>query len=181
MRLSVEQRELVRQRAERACEYCGVTETDTAGLLTVDHFHPQARGGSDVSENLIYCCHSCNGFKADYWPQSSDDPTLWNPRREAVGLHFVELADGTLFPTTATGAFTLGQLRLNRPSLVAHRLQRRDHGESRRLMTRLEGVVTLLERMSEQNTDLLEESRALLQRQGRLLNLILDRLADGEN
>lgn len=34
----------VRQRAEGACEYCGVTETDSGGPLTVDHFQPQARG-----------------------------------------------------------------------------------------------------------------------------------------
>ena len=26
-----------------ACEYCGVTETDSGGPLTVDHFQPQAR------------------------------------------------------------------------------------------------------------------------------------------
>ena len=29
------------QRAGGACEYCGVTETDSGGPLTVDHFHPQ--------------------------------------------------------------------------------------------------------------------------------------------
>ncbi len=63
MRLPAERREMVRQWAERACEYCGVSETDTGGLLTVDHFHPQAEGGSDAPENLIYCCHFCNGFK----------------------------------------------------------------------------------------------------------------------
>ncbi|HZP82505.1 MAG TPA: hypothetical protein VFB21_12765 [Chthonomonadaceae bacterium] len=31
-------REQVRQRANFACEYCGVTETDTASLLTIDHY-----------------------------------------------------------------------------------------------------------------------------------------------
>ena len=35
----------VRQRAAFACEYCGVTETDVGGLLTIDHFRPFARGG----------------------------------------------------------------------------------------------------------------------------------------
>jgi 5-methylcytosine-specific restriction endonuclease McrA len=42
----------VRQRAGGACEYCGVTETDSGGPLTVDHFQPQARGGSDDLANL---------------------------------------------------------------------------------------------------------------------------------
>ncbi len=33
-------RELVRQRAHFACEFCGVTETDVGGELTIDHFQP---------------------------------------------------------------------------------------------------------------------------------------------
>jgi len=49
--ISAELREQVRQRANLACEYCGVTETDTAGQLTIDHFHPQAWGGRDT---LLY-------------------------------------------------------------------------------------------------------------------------------
>jgi len=58
-------RERVRQRAGFACEYCGVTETDTAGQLTLDHFHPRARGGGDAPDNLIYCCHRCNEYKTN--------------------------------------------------------------------------------------------------------------------
>ena len=49
--------ERVRLRANFACEYCGVTETDTGGLLTVDHYQPRAHGGSDDLGNLVYCCH----------------------------------------------------------------------------------------------------------------------------
>jgi hypothetical protein len=33
-----ETRRLVRERANLAGEYCGVTEADTGGELTVDHF-----------------------------------------------------------------------------------------------------------------------------------------------
>ena len=36
-------RNQVRQRAAFACEYCGVNETDTGGLLTIDHFHPKSK------------------------------------------------------------------------------------------------------------------------------------------
>ncbi len=36
----------IRQQANFACEFCGVTETDTGGELTIDHFQPRAKGGN---------------------------------------------------------------------------------------------------------------------------------------
>ncbi len=49
-------RRTVRQRAHFACEYCGLREADVSGELTIDHFQPTSKGGSDALENLIYCC-----------------------------------------------------------------------------------------------------------------------------
>ena len=40
MTISSDAREAVRRRATFACEYCGVSETDTAGALTIDHNQP---------------------------------------------------------------------------------------------------------------------------------------------
>jgi 5-methylcytosine-specific restriction endonuclease McrA len=60
MSLSGAIREQVRQRAQCACEFCGVTEIDTGGMLTIDHFRPRAKAGSDELENLIYACITCN-------------------------------------------------------------------------------------------------------------------------
>ena len=60
MSLPEAKREQVRQRAGLACEYCGVTETDTGGLLTIDHFQPTTQGGDDTLDNLLYCCPRCN-------------------------------------------------------------------------------------------------------------------------
>ena len=68
MSISTDVRWAVRQRAHFACEFCGVTETDTGGELTIDHFQPHTKGGTDAPENLLYCCHRCNQYKADYWP-----------------------------------------------------------------------------------------------------------------
>lgn len=116
MTITDEIREQVRRRADFACEFCGVTETDTGGELTVDHFQPKAKGGADSLDNLLYCCARCNQYKLDYWPMHADDPALWNPRREPASLHFLELDDGTLQPLTTTGAFTLKRLRLNPPA-----------------------------------------------------------------
>jgi len=47
-------REDVRKRASFACEYCGITETHSAGRLAIDHYQPKARGGSDDQENLVF-------------------------------------------------------------------------------------------------------------------------------
>jgi 5-methylcytosine-specific restriction endonuclease McrA len=66
MSLSASLREQVRRRAGCACEFCSISEIDVGGLLTVDHFHPQSRGGSDALENLIYACVNCNQYKQDY-------------------------------------------------------------------------------------------------------------------
>ena len=107
-------REQVRRRAGYACEYCGVTETDVGGQLTVDHFQPKAHGGADDLLSLLYCCHRCNLYKADNWPAQPGNLALWNPRREPAETHILVLTDGTLHPLTATGAFTLQRLRLNR-------------------------------------------------------------------
>ena len=175
MTIAPEIREQVRQRANFACEFWGVTETDQGDKLTLDHFQPTAKGGDDSPENLLYCCARCNQYKLDYWPMHQGDPSLWNPRREPAAQHFLELDDGTLYPLTARGAFTLKRLRLNRPPLVAHRLRRRQQAEEIRLLTRYRGSVQLLEQLNTQLAMLMEEQQQLLEEQRRLLRLLLSR------
>jgi 5-methylcytosine-specific restriction endonuclease McrA len=66
MSLTASIREQVRQRAQCACEFCGVTEIDVGGMLTIDHFQPRTKAGSDALDNLIYACIACNQYKQDY-------------------------------------------------------------------------------------------------------------------
>lgn len=165
----------VRQRAKFACEFCSVAETDTGGELTIDHFCPQAKGGTDDLDNLLYCCHRCNQYKADYWPAHPDEPALWNPRQESIDNHLLPLADGTLHPITPTGVFALKRLRLNRPPLVAYRLRKHYHVEEQRLLARYRDVVIVLEQLQQQQRTLLEEQRILLEQQRALLTLLLTR------
>lgn len=172
MTISAELRDRVRQRAHRAWEYCGVTETDTGGQLTVDHFHPQALGGTGDFENLLYCCYRCNLYKADYWPSQPTAPVLWNPRQAARESHLLTLADGMLYPITPTGEFTLRRLRLNRPPLVRYRLRRRSLAEEERLLGRYRDLLVLLEQLHQQHEALLEEQRTLLQEQRAWLQLL---------
>ena len=163
----------VRQRANFACEFCSVAETDAGGELTIDHFRPQSKGGTDNVENLVYCCQRCNQYKADYWPVSENEPILWNPRREPFDIHLLTLVDGTLYPITPTGAFTLRRLRLNRPPLVAHRLRKHQQGQEQRLLARYRDLIVVLEQLQTQHAALLEEQRALLEEQRTLLQLLL--------
>ncbi len=163
----------VRERAGFGCEYCSVSETDSAGELTIDHFQPQTKEGTDDLNNLLYCCNRCNQYKADYWPSQASDPVLWNPRQEPMNLHLLTLADGTLYPITPTGIFTLKRLRLNRPPLVAYRLQKLHRAEESRMLTHYRELVTMLERLHQQQATLLDEQRVLLEEQRELLRLLL--------
>jgi hypothetical protein len=173
MSVSAEVRLLVRQRTGYACEYCGVSETDSGGELTIDHIQPQTKAGSDDPENLVYCCNRCNQYKADYWPESPDAPSLWNPRVDSRETHFLELADGTLHPITEIGAFTLRRLRLNRPALVANRLERTLRALERRLLERYSEYLSILEKLYSQQSELLEEQQKLLKQQAELLRRLI--------
>lgn len=173
MSISADLRLLVRQRANFCCEYCGVSERDTGGELTIDHFQPQVSGGTDDLENLLYCCQRCNQYKSDYWPDAEAAPVVWNPRQEQHAQHFVLLADGTLYPRTAIGTFTIARLRLNRSPLIAHRLRQITRSEEGALLTQLRDVIGTLERLQAQHALLLEQQRQLLEAQHALITLLL--------
>jgi hypothetical protein len=169
-------RAFVRSRANFACEYCGVTETDVGATLTIDHYHPQAEGGSDDSDNLLYCCPFCNQCKGDYWPSNSLEPSLWNPRQELCEQHFLPMPDGTLHPLTSTGRFTLARLRLNRAPLTAHRRRKQQEEENRRLLERYDAALNLLEVLHTDRERILAEQRELLERQREVIRLLLEGL-----
>jgi hypothetical protein len=167
--------EEIRQRAGFACEYCGVLEADTGGELTVDHFQPRTRGGSDEPSNLLYCCYRCNLYKTGYWPTQPEDPQLWNPRHGPATQHFLTLQDGSYYPITTVGAFTLGRLRLNRTPLLSYRRRKQVESDERQLLARYREVLASLERLEQQYAVLLSENRGLLEQQ-RLLLQLLDNL-----
>jgi hypothetical protein len=172
MTVSREDVELVRVRAGLACEYCGVTEADSGGQLTVDHHRPQSQGGADQSDNLIYCCWRCNLYKAAYWPSGPAAPVLWNPREEPRECHLLLLADGRLHARTQTGEFTLRRLRLNRAALVTHRVRRLAQAAEQRLLERYRDLLTLLEQIQQRHAALLEDHLALLREQRDLIRLL---------
>lgn len=90
--------------------------------------------------------------------------------------HFFRLDDGTLYPLTATGTFTLKRLRLNRPPLVVNRLRKIRNIEDNRLLKKYESLAHLLEEMLSQQTELMEEQQKLLREQYELLALLLQQI-----
>lgn len=140
--------ESVRDRYQRACGYCGVTEIMVGGELTLDHYQPRAADGGDGQANLVYACVRCNQYKGDFWPDDADLAQVrrvLHPGLDDMSLHFVEdEITGHLQGLTPTGVFHITLLRLNRPQLVAHRL-------ACRLQMILEEKIRLLE---QQNAEL---------------------------
>jgi hypothetical protein len=136
-------RQALRERYHFRCGYCGVHETDVGAQLTVDHFQPRARGGTNAIGNLVYCCHACNEFKGDYW--NPDSPRrLLHPLHDDPAEHLALSDDGSLCNLTETGTFHIQRLQLNRPALVARRARE----------LRLQAARAAQERMLQQLEDL---------------------------
>ncbi len=167
-------RDKVRQRAEYSCEYCGVSETDTGGLLTIDHYQPQSKGGTDHLENLIYCCNRCNSYKYNYYPVLPSEPIIWNPRITSRNQHFFELENGYLKALTPQGVATIDLLRLNRPSLIKYRLQKKGRTEEIQLLKQYQQLIGLLQQTNQELTVLVNNQQELLEQQQQLLKLLLD-------
>jgi len=167
-------REQVRHRAKFACEFCGASEVDSGGELTIDHFKPKAKGGDDSLDNLVYCCICCNQYKHDHWPENPNASSLWNPRYEPASKHFVELPTGMLRPLTETGAFTLRWLRLNRQPLIDHRLQKRRHAENARLLIHQREIIRLNNQALARQAGLMEEQRERIEEQQRIIQLFVE-------
>ncbi len=62
----------VRERYAFCCGYCGVSEADVGGELTVDHFRPVSAGVDHSDENLVYACVRCNQYKGGLLPEATD-------------------------------------------------------------------------------------------------------------
>lgn len=118
----------VRARYTLCCGYCGVSEADVGGELTVDHFRPVSAGGDDSDENLVYACMRCNQYKGALLPEATalaQEQRLLHPLRDDLLAHLREdESTGRLEGLTATGRFHIAVLRLNRPALIVHRQRR---------------------------------------------------------
>lgn len=130
-------RDALRALYQFRCGYCGTTEVDAGGELTVDHFQPGSRNGPDSHDNWVYACFACNDYKGDYWLPDSDHRIL-HPLQDDLAEHIRKLDDRVLIPLTETGRFHIRRLRLNRPQLILQRERNRQLESLRQRMIRLE-------------------------------------------
>jgi hypothetical protein len=156
------EREALRARYQRQCGYCGTTEIDAGGELTVDHFQPQTKGGADTPENWVYACIRCNDYKGDYW-QPGSVARILHPLLDDLAVHLCESEDGHLIALTETGRFHIDHLQLNRPQLIRQRECRRQfqalQERSEKLKQENADLRRELQRAEEQARWLMEEAR----------------------
>ncbi len=60
------------------CHYCEMEMEH--GSATVDHMWPRTLGGSNLLDNLVACCHTCNTLKGDL--PYEEFMKIWEPPKE---------------------------------------------------------------------------------------------------
>lgn len=70
-------RENIYARDQYKCQYCG--EEFNSKDLTLDHIHPESRGGKNSWLNLVACCGPCNNKKDNRTPKEASMPLLRKP------------------------------------------------------------------------------------------------------
>ncbi|MEL6400408.1 MAG: HNH endonuclease [Cyanobacteria bacterium J06626_4] len=122
--ISVALRQLVRDRAQNACEYCLMPEIAVLVLHEVDHVIAEKHGGQTIADNLALACTLCNKYKgsdvASIDPDNEKIVRLYRPNYDLWAEHF-RLKAGEVSPLTAIGRVTVRLLQLNRPERVAER------------------------------------------------------------
>ncbi|MGF1459113.1 MAG: HNH endonuclease [Leptolyngbyaceae cyanobacterium] len=122
--ISVALRQLVRDRAQTACEYCLIPEIAVLVPHEVDHVISEKHGGQITKDNLALACTLCNKHKgsdvASIDPDDGEIVRLYRPNQDRWTDHF-QFNAGEVLPLTAIGRVTARLLQLNRPERVAER------------------------------------------------------------
>ena len=128
-------RELVRQRADRRCEYCHLPENAVQYLVYhVDHIVAKQHVDevTDDPRSLAWACSECNYHKGPNLvsidPQTQQQARLFNPRMDDWNAHFA-LNDGMVVGLTPSGRATARLLNMNAPRLVRLRRELVKQGE----------------------------------------------------
>ena len=87
----------VLRRDRYTCAYCGLQPGDRHGRLvisrrdmTIDHIHPQSRGGENTWTNTVCACRWCNQYKDNRTPAEARLCLRWTP--QAPRITFWELS-----------------------------------------------------------------------------------------
>jgi hypothetical protein len=123
VRISVEKKRLVMERAQKRCEYCQCRSDYATETFAIEHVIPVSRGGNDEVTNLALSCSGCNNRKYNKLeavdPASGGLVPLFNPRLQRWEEHFVWSKDYTqIIGLTATGRATIVALQMNRQNVI---------------------------------------------------------------
>lgn len=117
-------RSRVIRRAERRCEYCGLSQDGQEATFHIDHVVPRRADGQTVLENLALACVSCSLRKGAREhavdPEDGQEVPLFNPRWQSWAEHF-RWEGARLIGRTPTGRATITLLQMNRPLILAIR------------------------------------------------------------
>ena len=127
-------RKLVRERADRRCEYCRLLESAVPYLVFhVDHIIAKQHLDevSDDPQSLAWACSECNYHKGPNLvsidPETKQQAELFNPRLDDWDIHFT-VREGRIVGITTTGRATARLLNMNSPRLVRLRRELIDQG-----------------------------------------------------
>jgi hypothetical protein len=123
--------EEVRLRARGRCEYCGLSQVGQEAVFHIDHIVPRAADGPTVPENLAIACVSCSLRKgarqAAPDPETGVEQPLYHPRLDRWSDHF-RWDRERMVPLTPTGRATVAAMAMNRPLILAIRLEETARG-----------------------------------------------------
>lgn len=95
------QKKVLFNRDSWKCQYCGIELTYSA--ITIDHVHPQSRGGQTSWKNCVSACKRCNNRKGNKTPEEAEMKLLKQPVEPNV-FHYWDISrynswhdDWTLF------------------------------------------------------------------------------------
>ena len=130
--MTATERDLVRNRADRRCEYCHLPDFAVGPSdFHVEHIIAKQHGGSDDSQNLAWACMFCNLQKdpnlASFDPDTGNLTSLFHPRREKSDEHF-RLSGQMLEGRTAVGRTTAWLLQMNSDLMKALRMALMEEG-----------------------------------------------------
>lgn len=116
--------QLVRTRANNACEYCRLRQAASSIPFEIDHIIARQHGGKTVALNLSIACFYCNKSKgpnvAGVDPRTGKVTRLFHPRRHKWDRHF-RWHGAILVGRTPIGRTTIAVLAINHPDAVIHR------------------------------------------------------------
>ena len=118
------QRQFVRDRAERRCEYCRLPEAGHELPFQIEHIIAKKHQGDDSSDNLAFSCYNCNCFKgpniAGLDPQTMQLTRIFHPRNDRWEEHFSWIGP-EIIGLTDVGRTTIEVLRINDEENIALR------------------------------------------------------------